>query len=322
MAVLITGSMGHVGFELVRQALQRNHAVVAQYRGTFRETDAKALGDRVRWVRCDLTDDAALRNLVASHDIDGCIHTAAVPNELYCRPDPLNAVLTNTGAVATLLELARTRGWHRFLYVSTGSVFQNATDVSKPILEDAQQAVTNVYSTTKYCGELLVSMYRSQFGLSAASVRISWVYGQPLVPRKRENPRGPIPYFLKCAVAGVAIREPSGGDFAASFTHVSDVAGGLLAAYEVPTLNYDAYHLGSGVNYTTHEVVRAIKAVIPDADIEVGPGTEPWTDHTRMRGPLAGERLYKDTGWRPRLSLEAGIRSFAGWMQSHPEVLQ
>lgn len=322
MALLITGSMGHVGFELVRQAVQRGHSVVAQYRGTFREADANAIGGEVKWVRCDLTDDAALRNLVTADAIEGCIHTAAIPNELYCRPDPLNAVRVNTGAVAALLEAARTGRWRRFVNVSTGSVFQNATDISKPILEDTPQAVTNIYSTTKYCGELLTSMYRSQLGLSAVSVRISWVYGQPLVPRQREDPRGPIPYFLKCALMGIPIREPSGGDFAASFTHVSDVADGLLATYLAPTLNYDVYHLGSGVNYTTHEVVRAIKAVVPGAVIDVGPGTAPWTDHTRMRGPLAGDRLFKDTGWRPRLSLEDGIRSFAEWIRTHPEVLQ
>lgn len=322
MSILITGAMGHVGFELVQQCVQQGHSVIAQYRGTFREADAMAVGGDVSWVRADLTDDAELERLLRSHPIEGCIHTAAVPNEVYCRPDPLSAVRSNTGAVAALLEAARVGRWRRFLYVSTGSVFQNATDTSQPVLEDRQQSVTNIYSTTKYCGELLTSMYRSQFDLPAATVRISWVYGQPLVPRQRENPRGPIPHFLRCALMRIPVHEPSGGDFAASFTHVSDVAGGLLAAYDAPALNHDAYHLGSGVNYSTHDVVRAIKSAVPGAEIEVGPGTAPWTDHTSMRGPLAGERLFNDTGWRPALSLEAGIRSFADWMRAHPEVLQ
>ncbi len=320
MALLITGSMGHVGFELVRQAAARGQTVVAQYRGTFRESDAKSIAGNVHWVRCDLTDDEALGALAKSHRIDACIHTAAIPNEVYCRPDPLNAVRVNVGAVAALLENARTREWQRFINVSTGSVFQNATDVTKSVLEDRQQFATNIYSTTKFCGELLTSMYRSQFDVPAANVRISWVYGQPMVPRERENPRGPIPYFLKCALSGIPVREASGGDFAASFTHVSDVAAGLLAAADAKTLNSDAYHLGAGVNYSTYQVGDAVRAAVPGADIVVGTGTAPWTDHTRMRGPLAGDRLFNDTGWRPALSLEAGVRSFADWMRSHPEV--
>ncbi|HJZ42089.1 MAG TPA: NAD(P)-dependent oxidoreductase [Hyphomicrobiaceae bacterium] len=321
MVLLVTGAMGHVGYEVARQAAARGRSVVAQYRGTFREGDAQATEGKVAWVRLDLANAAALRTTIENQGIDACIHCAAVPNENLARPDPFSAVAANTAAVATLLEAARTGGWQRFVYVSTGSVFQNATDMT-PILEDAQPSVASVYSTTKYCGELLVAMYRSQFGLSAATVRVSWVYGPPLVPRVRDNPRGPIPYFLKCALSGVAVREQSGAEFAASFTHVSDVAAGLLAAVEARELTHPVYHLGSGRNFTTAAVARAVKAAVREADIEVGPGTAPWTDHTRMRGPLAGRRLLQDTGFEPHLGLEAGIASFADWMRANWERWQ
>ena len=56
---------------------------------------------------------------------------------------------------------------------------------------------------------------------------------------------------------------------------------------------------------------------MPKAVIEVGPGTAPWTDHTRMRGPLAGRRLLEDTGFEPHLDMEAGIASFADWMRAN-----
>ncbi len=321
MALLVTGAMGHVGYEVARQAAARGHQVVAQCRGTFREADARAVDGKVTWVRLDLADATAVRATIEKQDIDACIHSAAVPNESLARPDPFSTVAANTGAVATLLEAARTQGWRRFVYVSTGSVFQNATDMT-PILEDAQPSVTGVYSTTKHCGELLVAMYRSQYGLSAATVRISWVYGPPLVPRGRDDPRGPIPYFLKCALSGVAVREPSGANFAASFTHVSDVAAGLLAAAEARGLRHPVYHLGSGRNCSTDAVARAVKAAVPEAAIQVGPCTAPWTDHTRMRGPLAGRRLLEDAGFEPRLSLESGIASFADWMRANRERWQ
>ncbi len=322
MTILITGSMGHVGFETVRQAAARGHEVVAQYRGTFRKADADSLSGDIRWVRCDLTNGAEVAGLAEAHGIKGCIHTAAVPNEMFCRPEPLNAVNVNTGAVATLLDAARTHQWRRFLYVSTGSVFQNATDVTKPILEDAQPSVTNIYSTTKYCGELLTSMYRSQFDVPAATVRISWVYGPPVLPKQRDPSRGPIPFLLRSAMTGTPVHEESGGDFGASFTYVADVAGGLLAAYEAKALTHEIYHLGSGANYLTSDVVRAIKTAVPEADLSVGPGTAPWTDYTRMRGPLAGDRLFEDSGWRPQFTLETGMKAFADWIRANPDAVR
>jgi nucleoside-diphosphate-sugar epimerase len=320
MPILITGAMGHVGHELVRQALARGHEVVAQYRNVFRASDAAALPGKVAWVRCDLADPAQLSALLDGHAIDGCIHTAAVPNEQFARQDPMGTIHANVVAVGCLLDAARTRRWRRFVYTSTGSVFQNATDVSRPILEDAVPSVTNVYSTTKYAGELLTSMYRSQFDVPAATVRISWVYGPPLVPRVRQNPRGPIPVFLRLALAGQDIREPSGRDFGATYTYVADVAGGLLAAYDAEKLSFPTYHLSCGRNIFTDEVAAAVRAAVPGCRIEVGPGTAPWTDHTRMRGPLAGSRLSDDTGFVPRHSLEEGVKAFADWMRAHPEV--
>lgn len=320
MAVLITGAMGHVGYATVRQALGRGHEVVAQYRNVFRESDARALRGPVTWVRCDLASAADVEALASRPAIEGCIHTAAVPNDQQARKDPVAAFDANVGATCRLLDAARRCEWRRLLYVSTGSVFQHALDASQPILEDAQPSVTNVYSTSKYAGELVTSTYRSQFGVPAAVVRISWVYGPPLVPRVRDNPRGPIPLFLKLALAGTPIREPSGGEFAASFTYVADVAAGLLAAYEAEALSHDAYHLGSGRNFTTYDVAAIVRAVVPEASIDVGPGTAPWTDNTRMRGPLAGTRLHDDTGFAPAFTLEAGIRAFADWMRGHPDV--
>ena len=322
MTLLVTGSMGHVGFEVVRQAVGRGHKVIAAYRGTFRARSADALGPSATWVRTDLSNEAAVAALAGSHAIAGCIHTAAVPNENLARPDPMGAIKSNIVGVAALLEEARRLGWRRFVNVSTGSVFQDSSDPMVPILEDRSPSVTNVYSTTKYCGELLTAMYRTQFGVSAATVRISWVYGPPLVPRVRDNPRGPIPWFLKCALSGVAAEDPSGADFQASYTHVEDVAAGLLAAYDAQDLRHAVYHLGWGRNFSTSDVVRAVKLAVPGASIAVGPGTAPWTDHTRMRAPLAGIRLVEDTGFKPRLDLDQGVAAFAQWMRANRQEWQ
>ena len=320
MALLVTGGMGHVGQEVVRHALAAGAAVIAQYRTTYRDSDVRALQGKVKWVSCDLADPAAVAVLCEAHPIDACIHSAAVSNDKYARPQPLTAINANVGATANLLDMARRKNWRRFLFVSTGSVFQNVTDTTKPIAEDATPAVTNIYSTTKYCSELLTSMYRSQFGISAAVVRISWVYGPPLVTD--DPPRGPVPAFLRAALAGKPIRLASGADFAASFTYVADVAAGLNAAWRAETLNHDVYHLGSGENYTARRVADAVRAAVPGAVIELGAGTEPWTTHTRMRGPLTGNRLLADTGFRVGYSLEDGVRAYADWLRANPDLLQ
>ena len=313
MRLLITGAMGHVAAELVRQAASRGMDVIALYRENFRAAEAAAMGPRVTWLRCDLTDANAVRKIARTQRIDACIHAAAISNEAYAKPEPATAIAANIGATTNLLEAARLHAWRRFVLVSTGSVFQIDVDPERPILEDQPTSPRFVYGTTKAAAELLTRMYRNVYGLSASAVRISWVYGPPIVT---DSPtRGPIPSFLKRALAGEAIRE-DGGDFAANFTFVGDVAEGLLAAVVAPSLQHDVYHLSSGVNYTARAVAAAVMHAVPGAVIELGAGTLPWTSYTSLRGPLGGDRFTQDTGYRLRHTLDAGVAAYANWMRA------
>jgi UDP-glucuronate 4-epimerase len=314
--LLVTGAAGHVAREVVRQVLAAGDTVVAPYRDAPGEDDTPQASGLV-WVRCDLADPDAVARLADEHAVDACIHAAAVSNEAYARPLPLAAIHSNVGATANLLDAARRHGWRRFILLSTGSVFQQLADTRRPILEDALPSPVDIYATTKHCAEQLTRMYRTLFELEAATIRISWVYGPPVVS---DSPaRGPIPMFLRRALAGIPLREPSGADAAASYTYVGDVAAGLLAACRAPALNHALYHLGCGVNFTAGEVADAVRAAVPGAVIELGPGSEPWTTYTAPRGPLAGARFADDTGFVLTPSaLAAGVGAYADWMRANP----
>jgi UDP-glucuronate 4-epimerase len=319
VTVLVTGATGHIGFEIVRQASSQRMPVIGLHRGEMRNAEALAGASGVTWLRRDLIDSVAVRRLAEEHTIDSCIHSAAVSNEAYAKPDPLGAIFSNVAATANLLEAARLCGWRRFVLVGTGSIFQLARDTRQPILEDQVPATANVYGTTKLCAEMLTRMYRTEYGLSASTVRISWVFGPPII--SDQPTRGPIPSYLLRALRGIAIRE-GGADFAASFTFIEDVAAGLLAAAAAPELRFPTYHLSHGINFTAGQVAAAVRLVVPGAVIELAPGTDPWTRYTSLRGPLAGDNLYADTGYKPAHSLESGVRAYADWMRAHPALWQ
>lgn len=317
--LLITGAMGHVGYETAKQAAAAGIEVVAQYLATFREADAEALGANVTWARCDLSDPYELAMLAAGHDVDGCIHTAAIPNDEVAFPQPLRTFESNVVSTQLLLETARRLGWRRFILVSTGSVFQSLPDAVTPVPEDLPPTPRSLYAVTKRSAEMLTEMYAGTYGISAAVARISWIFGPPLVPRGFDAPRGPVPFLLRRALAGEAIREPSGGDFAASFTYVADCAAGLLALWRAEALGHRVYHVGSGRNHTTFEVAEAVRRAVPGAEIEIGAGTEPWTASTVMRGPLACGRMADDIGFRPAHDLDGAVAAFAEWMRANPQ---
>lgn len=317
--LLVTGAMGHVGYETVKQAAAAGLPVLAQYMNTFRPADAEAVRGDVIWQRCDLSDAYEIAMLAARADVDACIHTAAVPNDTLCKPDPRRAVESNVTATALLLETARRQSWRRFILVSTGSVFQRLPDAVTPVSEETNPTPRTLYAGTKRSAEILTEIYAETYGLSAAIVRVSWIFGPPLVPRAFDGPRGPIPEFLRRALRGEEIREPSGGDFAASFTYVPDCAAGLLAVAGANTLRHRAYHLGSGRNLSTFQVADAVRKALPGSVVEVGPGAHPWTDYIVLRGPLACERMKAEFGFTPAHSLEEAVAEFAAWMRDNPD---
>lgn len=318
MTLLITGAMGHVGYEIARQAVARGLPVLAQYNATFRREDAEALGPLATWVKCDLADPFEVAILASTPGVDGCIHSAAVPNDKTGLPQPLRTFASNVAATEYLLEAARRNGWRRFILVSTGAVYQQWNDKDKPIPETEQPSPRTLYGSTKRCAEILTEVYARAYSVPAAVVRISWVFGPPLVPREFDGPRGPIPEFLRRALRAEPVAEPSGGDFAASFTYVDDCAAGLLEAYLAPKLNHESYNLGSGENYSTARVAEAVRAAVPGSSVSVGGGSAPWTQFTVPRGPLSCERMKSDFGFTPRFTLESAIRHFADWMREHP----
>ena len=80
-----------------------------------------------------------------------------------------------------------------------------------------------------------------------------------------------------------------------------------------------AYHLGHGCNFTARDVAAAVADAVPGARIEIGPGTEPWTRYTALRGPLVGRGLAEEAGFRPGFDLATGIAAHGAWMRRHPE---
>jgi nucleoside-diphosphate-sugar epimerase len=312
MTLLVTGAMGHVGYEIVRQATQRGLQVIALYRGTFDAARAGAVGAGVRWLQCDLADTQAVRALADAHRVDA---------RFMPRPSPTRPMhgrrrcwpLPATSAPPPTCWRARAPSRRRFLLVSTGSVFQLRADTRSPILEDEATAPANVY-TTKVCAEQLTRMYRTEYGLSASIVRISWVYGPPVI--SDQPTRGPIPSYLLRALRAEAIRE-GGADFAASFTFVGDVAEGLVRLATSPGAS-GIVNLGSGNPRRVAAYRRSAEGRCPVRSSSLGQAPSHGHATPAFVGRWRATRFLSDTGYAPTHSLDTGVRAYADWMRANP----
>ena len=149
MRVLVTSATGFIGAYLIRDLLDRGHAVVAT--DIVPVPGSLADEDRVTYMRADLTQDADVAGLFADTKVDCVIHLAALLAE-FCEADPARGYRVNVMATLLLLDACVANQVGRFVMTSTYAVFGRGLE--EPVADDANKVPETVYGQTKLACEL------------------------------------------------------------------------------------------------------------------------------------------------------------------------
>ncbi|MCU1498941.1 MAG: dTDP-4-dehydrorhamnose reductase [Acidimicrobiales bacterium] len=152
--ILVTGSTGLLGRELVLLARAQHHEVTG-------------LG-RHEPEPCDLTDAAAVARSVHAFGPDLILHAGAWTSVEGCEADPARAHQVNGDGTANVVAAADEVGAH-VVYVSTDYVFDGTK--AGPYVEDDPPAPLSAYGASKLAGELAA-------GPGHTVARTSWISGR------------------------------------------------------------------------------------------------------------------------------------------------
>ena len=318
MVTLVTGGTGFVGSNIVKGLAQEGHDVVCfDLNGPDQLTERfmREVSSKVSFVQGDMLDWRIIERLGAEHSIDKIVHAAVFTvNRIELETQRSRDVIAiNIEGTANLLEMAR--GYHveRFVYVSSGAVYGPAAAADQTLNEEASPVPPNLYGITKYASELLTRRYGELHGISTASVRLSTPYG----PMERvTGHRAVMSVFYQWtsqALRGEIIQadDMAGGR---DYIYVTDIAGGIQAVLDAPTLPHDLYNLSTGVWLTYREIFDSLTELAPNTQMaETAPGTREPSSEGAGRGPLSGHRLFHDLGWTPKFDLKAGLGDYLRW---------
>ena len=152
MKVLITGSAGQLGTDLVASA---NHAGL--------DVIATSHAD------LDITDRNLVSQKIASAAPEAIIHAAAWTAVDACESDIKKAMAINSDGTANVANAARQIG-ARVIYISTDYVFDGTK--ATPYIESDMPNPQSVYGASKLAGERHLDLNQDSV------VRISWVCGE------------------------------------------------------------------------------------------------------------------------------------------------
>jgi UDP-glucuronate 4-epimerase len=295
---MVTGAAGLIG-NAVRAKLEASGRSVVPIDLVSRTEEGRPL------LVCDIRDVHRLHSIAARHMLTGIIHCGAYSGPMVARDNPYAMVQVNVVGTANILELARILGGVRVVYCSSTSVYGSAQRI-EPVSEDVALFPVSVYGASKVAGEQLLSTYASQFNLDGVSLRLSWVYG----PRRTTDCI--IRTMIANALAGEPTRIPYGRGFHRQYIHVDDAANALIAALDRPNPPRRIYSITGGTYLTFDEIADTVKRVLPKAEIELAPGSDP-DDGVQPRFDISAAE--RELGFRPTLTFEAGVRQYAEWLK-------
>lgn len=313
--ILITGGLGSIGSHTARALLDLGESVVVTAHRSTRlpEFLADEPAGRVVVEPLDATDQQAFLDLGKRHEISGIVHLAV---ERYDLADPVEYLRGSTIGLLNALQAATVWGVRRFAVASTIGVYLGLDDV--PFREDAvlPQVMPHHLPVFKKSAESFATLAGDHAGFDTVSLRIGTVWGPLGVP---DNPFTPLPRLVSAAVWGedpdlTPPRPPAFTDDATDLCYVLDCGRAIALLMHAPRLSHRAYNVSSGRLVRYGEVVDAINAAVPGADIRLPAGRNP----DRAQDPyLDITRLRAETGFEPEYDVERAVPHYVDWLRHH-----
>jgi UDP-glucose 4-epimerase len=303
--ILVTGGVGYVGRELVRQ-------LVAEGGADIHVLDNLASGEhrlnqmelnKVVVHRLDIRDVAGVGRLTQSLIPDVVYHLAAIHYIPACEATPAEAASINlVGTVNLLSSLSANT---RFVFASTAAVYAPG---DRAYTEDAANiGPVDVYGHTKLQGEQFVRYFHQRGNVDGVIVRLFNVIG----------PGETNPHLVPAIIGQIGRGERRvrlGNLFPQrDYIDVRDAAEGfrrLAAAGNGRGADPLISNLGTGRSHAVGEVVEQIGAAAGVA-LEITQDADRIRANDRPRLCASTQTLAAITGWSPKITIGESLQ--AAW---------
>ena len=234
MLILVTGHLGFVGSETVRQLEAAGHDVIGY--------DIMEGNDI-----CQFMD---VYSFMCAHKPDRVLHLAAIARFADADRDPMLAYETNVRGTEHVAGAARSCSIP-IVFSSTGSAIMPLDGYDAPYDESIPARGNSIYGVTKALGEFIVAQNTPHIIL-----RYAHIYGA----EKRGH--GLVGGFIERIERGL---QPNlyGGQQTNDFTYIKDIARANVLALEASWDRWNqTYNIGSGTELTAEDAGKAVCSIM------------------------------------------------------------
>jgi UDP-glucose-4-epimerase len=331
--ILVTGGAGYIGSHTVVELQQQDHDVVivdnlSNSNVIVLDRIAQITSVEPTFVKADIRDAAALRQVFCEYAIEAVIHFAGLKAVGESVEQPLKYYENNVNGTLVLCEAMAKAGVFKLVFSSSATVY--GADAPVPYEESMPLGQpSNPYGSSKAMVEgILKDLCVSDDRWSVAALR----YFNPVAAHRSgligEDPQG-VPNNLMPFISRVAIGElpelaifgsdydTSDGTCVRDFLHVCDLAMGHCDVLKILDYSgFEAINLGTGRGISVLEMVNTF--------MEVTGTSVSYQFAPRRQGDLPA--CWADAGkakrlmsWTADLSLEDMIADTWRWQSRNPK---
>ena len=341
--ILVTGSAGFIGSNLVKELLKTNEEIsiigfdsVNDYYDVsikdYRLAEIEKLAGskpkcKYTFIKGNLADKALIEKIFTENKIDIVVNLAAQAGVRYSITNPDAYIESNIIGFYNILEACRNHPVEHLVYASSSSVYGGNKKVPFST-DDKVDNPVSLYAATKKSNELMAHAYSKLYNIPSTGLRFFTVYG----PAGRPD----MAYFgfTNKLVKGETIKIFNYGNCKRDFTYVDDIVEGvkrvMMSPPEkkngedgLPVPPYKIYNIGNNnpenlldfVQLLSEELIRA--GVLPqDYDFDAHKELVPMQPGDVPVTYADTSALENDFGFKPSTSLRDGLRKFAEWYKN------
>ena len=320
MRLLVTGGAGFIGSQLLRHLVTSypSYIIVCADSLTY-AADHSLIADlegypNYSFVKLDITELTAVKDLFESHRFTHVIHLAAESHVDKSIKDPLAFANTNVLGTLNLLEGARVYFKEQaclFYHISTDEVF-GSLGTAGLFDESTKYAPRSPYSASKASSDHFVRAYGETYNLPYIISNCSNNYGpgqhaEKLIPTVIDSvlKNKPIPIYG----TGANIRD---------WLYVEDHVRAIDTILHQGKIG-DTYCIGGDTELSNLELVHLL---VDEIDRQLGNPSGASKDLISFvedrkghdfRYAIDHSKLTNDLGWKPTTSLEKGLKATVSW---------
>lgn len=306
MKIVVTGGCGFIGSHIADRLVKSGHTVTVL--DNLSTGDRRNLTPGAAFREIDVRD-AALRDVFREEAPEIVFHLAAQINVRASTEDPVFDTAVNVGGSLSVIQAfcAAPGKKKRLIFASTGGAIYGETDLI-PTPETVEPFPLCPYGISKLAVERHLHYFNRFHGLGYTALRFANVYG----PRQNALAEaGVIAIFATKMLAGERPVIFGDGHQTRDFVYVQDVVDAAVAAMEHTADG--VFNVGTGIET---DVVRIFDLVGEAAGARVERTHLPERPGEVRRSALANGKIRETLGWRPRRTIDEGIRETVAWFRA------